>query len=123
MLSLHQKTKTGLVILVLLAALNLVHGQQQVEVLDRDQNINPDGSYAYRYRLSDGTEAQEQGQGGVVATGGYRYYSPEGELIEVSYTADENGFQPQGDHIPQPPPIPDAIIRALEYIRTHARPT
>lgn len=37
----------------------------------------------------------------------YSYYSPEGELISVTYTADENGFQPQGDHLPTPPPIPE----------------
>lgn len=43
--------------------------------------------------------------------------SPEGNLISLTYTADdENGFQPQGDHLPTPPPIPPAIQKALDYI-------
>lgn len=106
---------------MLLLLVSSAYGQE-VEVVEQEQNIDPDGSYNYRYRLSDGTEAQEQGQGGVSATGGYSYTSPEGEVIRITYTADENGYNPQGDAIPQPPPIPEAILRALEYIRTHARP-
>ncbi|XP_058827195.1 pupal cuticle protein Edg-78E-like [Topomyia yanbarensis] len=95
---------------------------QQVEIVEHDQNINPDGSYFYNYQLTDGTHVQEQGVGGQSATGAYKYTSPEGEVIQITYTADENGFNPQGDAIPQPPPIPDSILRALEYIRTHSQP-
>lgn len=48
----------------------------------------------------------------IVATGSFSYTSPEGELISVQYAADdEGGFQPQGNHLPTPPPIPPAIQR------------
>jgi len=51
-----------------------------------------------------------------VANGQFAYKSPEGVAVRLVYTADENGFQPQGDHLPQPPPIPALIERALKYI-------
>ncbi|EDV96125.1 pupal cuticle protein Edg-78E [Drosophila grimshawi] len=82
-------------------------------------DIRPDGSYSNNYETSNGIAAQEQGVGGYSASGGYSYYSPEGQLIQVSYVADENGFQPSGAHLPTPPPIPAAILKSLEYIRTH----
>lgn len=54
-----------------------------------------------------------------VAQGQYQYTAPDGQVIKVVYVADENGFQPQGEHFPTPPPIPKAIQRALEYIEAH----
>lgn len=53
-----------------------------------------------------------------MAQGQFHYTSPEGQVIQLSYIADENGFQPQGDHLPTPPPIPPAIQRALDYLAT-----
>lgn len=42
----------------------------------------------------------------IVAQGSYSYTSPEGEKIVVTYVADDaGGFQPQGTHLPTPPPI------------------
>lgn len=50
------------------------------------------------------------------AKGSFSYVSPEGENIALTYIADENGFQPTGDHLPQPPPIPELIEKALKYL-------
>lgn len=85
-------------------------------VLRFESDVNPDGSYQYAYETSNGISANENGLGGEQASGSYSYISPEGEKIDISYVADENGFQASGSHIPTPPPIPDAIVRALEYI-------
>ncbi|XP_055533654.1 pupal cuticle protein Edg-78E-like [Wyeomyia smithii] len=114
--------KAQVAIVGTLTMLVVLTGAQHATIVEHDQNVNPDGSYFYRYVLTDGTEAQERGVGGQSATGGYKYTSPEGEVIQITYTADENGFNPQGDVIPQPPPIPEGILRALEYIRTHSKP-
>lgn len=48
-----------------------------------------------------------------VVQGRYSYPAPDGTPITIEYTADENGFRAQGAHIPTPPPIPEAIRRAL----------
>ena len=41
------------------------------------------------------------------------YISPEGQKITLTWTADENGFVPKGDHLPTPPPIPAEIAAML----------
>lgn len=87
---------------------------QDAVVTNFNSEINPDGSYNYAYETSNGISASEQGTGGEQASGSYSYVSPEGENIRVSYTADADGFKP--DNLPQPPPIPEAILKALEYI-------
>lgn len=52
------------------------------------------------------------------AKGLYYYVAPDRRKYTVTYTADENGFIPEGDHIPQEPPLPPHIARALEYQRS-----
>lgn len=52
----------------------------------------------------------------VVQQGSFSYTSPEGTLITVQYTADEQGFRASGDHLPTPPPIPEEIQKGLDII-------
>ncbi|CAH1104631.1 unnamed protein product [Psylliodes chrysocephalus] len=56
-----------------------------------------------------------------VVQGRSSYTSPEGIKIDLSYIADENGFQPVGEHLPTPPPIPEAILKALEFLSSLQR--
>ncbi|ALC45073.1 Cpr65Eb [Drosophila busckii] len=78
-----------------------------------------DNSYKYQFETSNGIAQQEQGVGGYYASGSSQYYAPEGQLIQLTYTADEHGFQPQGEHLPTPHPIPEAILKSLEWNRAH----
>lgn len=48
--------------------------------------------------------------------GSYTYESPEGQIITVTYTADENGFRATGDHIPTEPPLSPQIQESLRLI-------
>nr|CAD7426167.1 unnamed protein product [Timema monikensis] len=52
----------------------------------------------------------------LVQHGSYSYTSPEGDLITVTYTADEHGFRAEGLHLPTPPPIPAEIQKSLDII-------
>ncbi|XP_026738194.1 uncharacterized protein LOC113501284 [Trichoplusia ni] len=82
----------------------------------RYDNNNDGETYAYAYETENGIVAEENGvaTNGVQAQGGYSYTGDDGQVYSVRYTADENGFQPQGDHLPTPPPIPEEILKALE---------
>ncbi|KAM7341855.1 larval cuticle protein 2-like [Cochliomyia hominivorax] len=51
--------------------------------------------------------------------GDISWISPEGEHVEIKYVADEHGYQPVGNVIPTPPPVPAAILKAIEYINAH----
>ncbi|XP_076272300.1 uncharacterized protein LOC143203873 [Rhynchophorus ferrugineus] len=78
---------------------------------------NADGTYKYNYETGNGIAAQEEGDArgdGTKAQGSFSFTVPNGEQISITYTADENGFVPQGSAIPTPPPIPEAILKALE---------
>ncbi|XP_063532763.1 flexible cuticle protein 12-like isoform X2 [Cydia strobilella] len=72
-------------------------------------NIGVD-SYQYVVETSNGIKQEEQGQLQNVGTdneaiqvrGQFSYVGQDGVTYSVTYVADENGFQPQGAHIPQP---------------------
>ncbi|XP_055916883.1 endocuticle structural glycoprotein ABD-4-like [Eupeodes corollae] len=119
-------------IFLLIAMFALVSAAPQgpnepIPIIRQEQEVNFDGSYKYAYETGNGITAEETGflknagnpdTEAQVAQGQYSYTAPDGQLIRVVYTADENGFQAQGDHLPTPPPIPPAIQRALEYLAT-----
>uniref|UniRef100_A0A182NMA2 Uncharacterized protein n=1 Tax=Anopheles dirus TaxID=7168 RepID=A0A182NMA2_9DIPT len=91
----------------------------QAQVLAQDSVVNPDGSYNYRYETSNGLSAQESGVGGQSAQGSYSYTGDDGAQYQVTYVADENGFQPQGAHLPVDAPAPEHVLKTLEQIRAN----
>ncbi|XP_063536168.1 larval cuticle protein LCP-17-like [Cydia strobilella] len=101
----------------------------QAEILQQASDVRPDG-YESSFQTSNGISAQESGQlktfgpeeEAIVVSGQYKYTADDGTPVEVSYTADENGFNAQGPHLPTPPPVPEAIARALAYIAAHPPP-
>ncbi|XP_063918254.1 flexible cuticle protein 12-like [Zophobas morio] len=67
------------------------------------------GQYRFGFETSDGFRHDQSGQlqnvgtenEGIVMKGSYSYIGPDGVTYTVYYTADENGFHPEGAHIPQ----------------------
>ncbi|XP_055695426.1 endocuticle structural glycoprotein SgAbd-8-like [Lutzomyia longipalpis] len=94
----------------------------QIPILRYNNNVNAgDGQYEFDYATGNGIMHQEQGhvnnlgteQSEQVVSGSYSYTGDDGKTYSVSYRADSNGFQPVGDHLPTPPPIPEAIQKSL----------
>ncbi|XP_067004879.2 endocuticle structural glycoprotein SgAbd-3 [Anabrus simplex] len=117
--------KVCLACLVAVAAAASVAGPE-ITILSAENDVKYDGTYSYGFKNSDGTEVQQSGQlkqigaeAGEAVQGSASYTAPDGTPIRLTYTADENGYQPKGDHIPA---IPEAIARALAYLATAPPP-
>ncbi|XP_069984880.1 cuticle protein AMP1A-like [Penaeus vannamei] len=85
-----------------------------VPILRDDRVQEDDGRYNFDIETGDGITASESGspdgpEGAIVASGKYSYTAPDGSLIEVTYVANEDGFQPEGDHLPIAPEFPHEI--------------
>ncbi|XP_047097728.1 endocuticle structural glycoprotein SgAbd-3 [Schistocerca piceifrons] len=98
-------------------------------IVSATNDVNFDGSYRYSFETSDGQRASQEGalkqvsapgpdgDGlGEAVRGDFSYTDDAGNQFAIQYTADENGYVPQGAHLPTPPPIPEAIQKALAYI-------
>ncbi|XP_050301288.1 pupal cuticle protein 36a-like [Anthonomus grandis grandis] len=97
--------------------ISLKNSEKSIPILKLAADNNGDGTYKYNYETANSISAEEQGDarnGGTRAQGSFGYSAPDGQQISISYTADENGFLPQGSHIPTPPPIPEAILKSIE---------
>ena len=76
------------------------------------------------FEIDDGTRVVENGEqkqvtaedAGTVSRGQYTFVV-DGQRFTVNWIADENGFQPSGDHLPTPPPTPDHVVKLLEDLR------
>ncbi|XP_055916330.1 larval cuticle protein LCP-30 [Eupeodes corollae] len=91
----------------------------------RDINSLETDGYNYLYETENGILAEENGKiqpldrgdEALRSTGFYEYTGDDGLLYRVDYVADNNGFVPQGEHIPTPPPY---IAKLLAYLEANA---
>ncbi|XP_073837691.1 larval cuticle protein 65Ag1-like [Musca autumnalis] len=81
-----------------------------VQIVRSESDVGPE-SFQYAFETSDNTKAEAQGQLNNVGTeqealavrGSYSFVGDDGQTYTVTYVADENGFQPQGAHLPVAP--------------------
>nr|XP_045593181.1 endocuticle structural glycoprotein SgAbd-1-like [Procambarus clarkii] len=90
-----------------------------------DHRIHPEaGTYSFTSETVDGVKRQESGKsvysedGPITAvSGSYSFTLPDGQVFQLSYVADENGFQPESQFLPVAPAFPHPIpAHALEQI-------
>ncbi|XP_015517798.1 endocuticle structural glycoprotein SgAbd-1-like [Neodiprion pinetum] len=120
---------TALVTLLALTACALARpADEPIAIVAQTQDgPNPDGSYKWSYESANGIKAEEEGSvvnagaenESTAVQGGYSYTGEDGVVISLTYKAGEEGFQPEGAHIPTAPPIPEAIQKALEWNAAH----
>lgn len=104
-------------------AVSAVLADEPIAITKQSHEQSADGKYSFSYETENGISVQEEGtpldNNNFLVQGGATWYAPDNTVVQLSYTADANGYQAVGTHVPTPPPIPDYILRALEYIRTH----
>ncbi|XP_055609389.1 flexible cuticle protein 12-like [Uranotaenia lowii] len=103
--------KFALVFVTLLAlACSLpVPDDKEAQVLRFDNDHHGIDGYSWNLETSNGIQQQEQAElrsfpddnSAIVVRGSYSYLGADGVTYTVNYIADENGFQPQGDHLPK----------------------
>ncbi|KAL1138371.1 hypothetical protein AAG570_008435 [Ranatra chinensis] len=104
---------------------------QVIPIVSYVNDHNFDGSYRYSYETGNGISVNEQGVvknpgqkdlEAMTAQGSFSYTAPDGQVITVRWVADENGFRPEGAHLPTPPPIPAAIAASLQALPQQPQP-
>lgn len=102
--------------------------EKPVQVLRQDYEVNSDGSFVNNYETEDGTIVQQRGliknlgdeeKQALEIRGSYQYVGDDGYVYKVNYVANEDGFQPEGDHLPgmkSGPEMTQSDARAFNYI-------
>ncbi|XP_001361252.2 cuticular protein 47Eg [Drosophila pseudoobscura] len=103
--------------------LAVAYANEDANVLRSEAEVNVD-SFKYALELDNSVNVHQQGeqQGEQwVVKGDQAWTSPEGVPVSIQYVADENGYQVLAANppLPTPPPIPEAIQRALDWIAAH----
>ncbi|XP_057666728.1 larval cuticle protein 1-like [Diorhabda carinulata] len=88
------------------------NGKEPIQIVSQTDENNPDGSFNFSFEAANGIKFEEKGylKDGANASdkiqvieGSVSYTDNEGNPVTLKFIADENGFQPQGDHIPKAP--------------------
>ncbi|XP_037083506.1 larval cuticle protein 1-like [Pollicipes pollicipes] len=99
---------------------------REAGIIRMEMSQNEDGSFQYGYETTDPASQDVSGQNkiinsepGIVMQGTYSFVAKDENgndvSVTVNWTADENGFQAQGDSIPVAPEDPNAAAQAAAY--------
>ncbi|CAL4110805.1 unnamed protein product [Meganyctiphanes norvegica] len=93
-----------------------------IPILKDERTQDAYGGYTFDFETGNGISRQEQGSenDGQNSAGSVSYTAPDGTPIVLSFTADQAGYLPVGDHLPVAP-VHDYVLPvapALPYQRT-----
>ncbi|XP_045585250.2 cuticle protein AMP4 [Procambarus clarkii] len=99
--------------------------EQPVVGILRNLQHSPDadGTHSSDFEAENGIKFQFSGsqgaEGGANMVGVYSYPLEDGSIAEVTFKADENGYQPQSDLLPVAPafphPIPQFVLDQIAF--------
>ncbi|CAK1556419.1 unnamed protein product [Leptosia nina] len=104
---------------------HVVGPDYQVPIVRSSFESSPDNSgFQYSFETGNGIVSQADGivknpntdNAALEVKGTVRYTAPDGTPVELTYVANEAGYQPAGSHVPK---APEAILRAQQYIANH----
>ncbi|KAK8745554.1 hypothetical protein OTU49_000262 [Cherax quadricarinatus] len=79
-----------------------------------------DGNFRYDFETENGIRQNVKGypgaSGAVNMEGAFSFPLDDGRQAAFTFTADENGYQPESDLIPQPPPLPEHVVELLKIV-------
>jgi hypothetical protein len=99
------------------------HVNPPIPIISQRSEASPDGSsYAYAYETANGIKSEQIGQftatgpeeGVLRVQGSEAHVGDDGQTYSVQYTADENGFNVIGAHLPTPPAIPPELVKSIQ---------
>ncbi|XP_047526714.1 putative protein TPRXL [Vanessa atalanta] len=108
-----------------------------IPIVSQSDELESNGTYKFSYETGNGIKREEIAYEKVlpkgreasskekgedddesdeihVQQGSYSYTAPDGTVITLRYIADENGFQPIGDHLPRSPVPSTALSNPAE---------
>ncbi|XP_042888228.1 cuticle protein CP14.6-like [Penaeus japonicus] len=97
---------------------------EEIAILRDDRVIEDDGRYNFDMETANGIVVSESGspdgpEGAITSAGSFSYTAPDGTPVSLQFVADENGFQPQGAHLPVAPefphPIPQFVLDQIAF--------
>ncbi|XP_076055361.1 cuticle protein AMP4-like [Oratosquilla oratoria] len=91
---------------------------EHVPIVSETRQEFANGVSGSSFEAANGIKFQQKVVAGDVgqsnAEGSYSYPDEFGNLVEVRYIANENGFQVEGTHLPVQPPAPAFVARLLQ---------
>ncbi|XP_011184378.2 larval cuticle protein 2-like [Zeugodacus cucurbitae] len=100
------------------AAISSSSDDAHAQVSVQTNKVRVDG-FDSELETSNSIHVVEHGDAEGNINGEYGWDSPEGDHVLITFVADASGYHPKSELLPTPPPTPEAIVKALEYIASH----